>query len=222
MFFSNKNKIKDLISSAKDKIESNDRSGAIEVLTEVIKIDPKENQFYLIRGEVYYELNMFKEAIYDYQKSLSLNSNNERAMINLAGCRRQNGDMKGAYRDYTNIIKKFPNNSIAWFNRGHIKRYLADIVGARQDFQTAANLGDNDSLYWVANCSNFGNSKSADELIKVVPLNANELIIEGMKNQNEGNLEIALGYYTRADELYPLLTEAHYLKSLLERKMRGQ
>lgn len=222
MFFSNKNKIKEMISLAIDKIESNDMSGAIETLTEVIKISPKENQFYCFRGNVYYELNMFNEAIDDYQKTLSLNPNNEEAMTNLAGCKRQNGDMKGAYRDYTNIIKRFPRNSIAWYNRGHIKRYLTDIVGARQDFQTAANLGDSDSLEWVEKCSYFDNSKSADELMKIIPLNANELIIEGMKNQNAGNLEIALGLFSRADELYPLLTEAYYLKTLLERKLRGQ
>ncbi len=216
---SNKEKIVDLLHSFKVKSEMNDSQGAIEDLTKLIEINPDIGQTYYLRGLEYIALNQFDNAIKDLEMADNRMPNNDQVLLNLAGSKRHNGDMKGAYRDYSKALLVNPNNADLWHNRGHIKRYAGDSTGAAEDFRMAVSLGDESCRKWVRICSMLGNIETIDNLIDIVPLNVDELINEGINYKSQGNWVQALSFITRAVELYPHLEMPIRYKTQLEREI---
>src|ERR1035437_6942728 len=96
---SDKEKAEELWESAVAKSTKNDRQGAAEDLTRIIAITPNAHKMYYHRGNEYYSLNLFDKAIKDFQTALDFEPNNDKYILCVASCKRQIGDIKGAYRD---------------------------------------------------------------------------------------------------------------------------
>jgi tetratricopeptide (TPR) repeat protein len=174
---------------------------------------------YFHRCNSYYEEREFSKAILDFEFSLKFDPNNDKTLLRLGAAKRQNGNMKGAYIDYSKAIRINPNNSDLWFNRGHIKKNALDVNGATEDFKRAVELGDSSAQKFVDICSKFTNEKPYEEFIDEMPLNYDELISLGLKYNREKNNQMALGFFMKAKELYPLLKGSDHFINMVESEL---
>ncbi|MDZ7691801.1 MAG: tetratricopeptide repeat protein [Balneolaceae bacterium] len=134
-----------LLKSALENSKANYCDKAINNFSDLINKIPNIAELYLYRGLEYLELEDYQKAIDDFLKAVEINPSLDRAWLNLAGCRRHSGDIKGAYLAYCKGLEANPQNMHIYHNRAWIKYYLGDFEGAREDWLAASKLGHSES-----------------------------------------------------------------------------
>ncbi|MFN7383050.1 MAG: tetratricopeptide repeat protein [Dolichospermum sp.] len=123
-----------------NKNELKDKQKAIADYTQAIKINPKDADAYIGRGNVRNELGNKQGTIDDYTQAIKINPNYADAYIIRGNVRNELGDKQGAIDDYNQAIKFNPNLALAYYNRGVVRYELGDKQGTIDDFQQAAKL----------------------------------------------------------------------------------
>jgi tetratricopeptide (TPR) repeat protein len=72
--FSKPERVEELSDSGNRKIGDGDFQGAIEDLSEAIRLDPQNSRCYGLRGTAYYELGRYEKSIEDNSKAIDLHS----------------------------------------------------------------------------------------------------------------------------------------------------
>jgi tetratricopeptide (TPR) repeat protein len=72
--FSKPERVEELSDSGDRKIGNCDFQGAIEDLSEAIRLDPQNNRCYGLRGTAYYEMGRYEKSIEDDSKAIDLHS----------------------------------------------------------------------------------------------------------------------------------------------------
>ena len=147
---------KEYYSSAFNKDDKGDYTGAISDYTKAIELDPNYADAYVNRGISKHNLKDYKGAMSDYNKAIELNPNDAILYYNRGNLKGRNlKDYTGAISDYTKSIELDPNYADAYVNRGAAKELIGFLNGACSDWKKAANLGHTNAAKWVTEECNY-------------------------------------------------------------------
>lgn len=139
------NPYEDLIRRALDFYRDNEYSAALEELNKAIQDDPEHPRAYYYRGQIYTDLDNFKEAKEDFLKVASMVEDDHRVWNFLGAAQTHEGDNVSAVKSYDKAIALDPQNSLYYFNRGSSLGQLNRLEEAITDFNMAVELGMNTS-----------------------------------------------------------------------------
>lgn len=148
--------------------------GSLKDINKAIELAPDKKDYHLLRGIAKLELELYEDAIHDFDTVLSVNKENGEAYFYKAYCEFQEGvsdnfkhhkqHLHDAYDDYTHALKLNPELEIAYFNRGEIQMELGHYIDAIADFKKALAINPNDleAHYLKAMCNyHYGYEKVA-------------------------------------------------------------
>lgn len=130
-------------------------------------------------GSIYIGLKNWNKAKKNYAEFVKLFPNEAYGFNQLAACKRESGDPKGAIIDYNKALDINPNYTSSIGGRGTAKQYLNNLFGACDDWTKAVELGGEsyqskiDEFCNLNSSSNTGESpkdKATEELKKLKEL----------------------------------------------------
>ena len=145
-------------------------------------MDEKEREelnYYYNRGDTFFDLGKFEDAIQNYDKAIELDSNvNSACYYNRGTAYFSLGKFEDAIQDYNKAIDLNPNNASYYYNRGTTFANLEKFEDAIQDYNKAIDLNPNDeSVYYnrgVAFIYLNEYEKAIENLSKAIDLNPNK------------------------------------------------
>ncbi|MDR2906281.1 MAG: tetratricopeptide repeat protein [Helicobacteraceae bacterium] len=127
--------------------DNRDFQAAINLLSEVIAINPNNSNAYNYRGYMYYELQNYDQAIADYTKAIELDPDGRALYYNNRGfAYNELKNYKQAIADFTKAIALNPENAPAYYSRGNAYNKLKNYKQAIADFTKAIELDPNHSF----------------------------------------------------------------------------
>ena len=200
--------------------------------TEAIKTDPAFQSAYIVRGNVFYILGRYSEAIQDYDSAINLGlqdiSNYALAYYMKGKAYIVLNEFEKAIENYNQVLLLNPREPDAYHDRGYAYFNLERMAEAITDISLAINFDPLNYRYYNSRAIIFyklGNYESAlKDILKSLELNPGEAvtysdcgyILKSLGHYNEAldcyNLAILLdsnflmAYYGRA-ELYSLLAD---------------
>ena len=88
--------IKDILNKSWQAIAIRDYETAEKLVLNLINLDPDISGSYLLLGNIYTKTGQNKKAIYNFQKSIELNSDNPEAYNNIAVIFRKTGNLSSS------------------------------------------------------------------------------------------------------------------------------
>lgn len=131
------------------KERKGDLHGALEDLNIAIKSDSTDALWFLVRGNIYLQLNEKENAYKDYSRSYELEPNQTTVLMLLAGMKATTEDDHTSALHYLNraieVASRDPRTgtkqlSTLYYLRGVEKRDMEDLQGALEDFQHSSRL----------------------------------------------------------------------------------
>ncbi len=113
--------------------------GAIQDCETAIKLNDRDSECYLVRGEVQFYAQNYDEAVNDFTKSLSLR-HDAITMYFRSMAKRRKGDYQGAISDQAKALEMRPRLADDYINRGYAKSNTGDFLGAVEDFEMARDI----------------------------------------------------------------------------------
>ena len=154
--------------------------------------NPQSASDYTARGAVRQEQGNKQGAVEDFNKAISLGSNNALTYVNRGVIRYNQGDMQGANEDFTQAISFAPDYALAYLNRGLARQILKDYQGMLEDSEKYVSFNPSDPVA-------FNNRASARAAL--------------------GDRQGALADLTEAIRLEPKLITAYNNRAILRRRM---
>jgi tetratricopeptide (TPR) repeat protein len=131
------------------KYNLNKLDESVDILSKVIKVDPKYDLAYGARGGAYMKKNDFKKAQADFDKAVTLTPTYKRAYYGRGIAKAFQKDYKGSIGDFTKVIELDPDFVQAYYNRAVSKAILGDHKGALPDYdQIIAKDSKNPEAYF--------------------------------------------------------------------------
>lgn len=106
--------------------------------------NPQSANDYVARGSIRQERGDRQGAMADYDRAVSLGSNDALTYFNRGVVRYNQGDYQGANQDFTQAIAQSPNYASAYFNRGLARQLLKDYQGMLADFEKVLSFDNTD------------------------------------------------------------------------------
>jgi len=173
----------------------------IDKITEQIDRDNKNAALYLQRGELYFEMNEFEDAIEDFSMAIKLDGSIDAAWYGRGMANGRNGFISEGIADLSVYIERNPDDSTALTKRGVRYLWIGDRLNAKRDLQNAIKINpDNaeahDDLGVVL--SQMGDYKQAIEhFTKTVSIDP---------SYQKGHHNLALALYITENDLMALLS----------------
>lgn len=130
----------ELYEEAMKKLEAGDFQGAIDELTNVIAIDPREVAAYAERSYAYNHIELFQNGLDDCEKALALEPNAILALNDRGIAFRALGQYDKAMADFNHTLSIFPRNATAHIQRGYVFLDLHQPDKALADFDNAMEI----------------------------------------------------------------------------------
>ena len=178
-------------------------------------MDEKEREelnYYYNRGDTFFDLGKFEDAIQNYDKAIELDSNvNSVYYYNRGNAYFSLGKFEEAIQDYNKAIDLNPNDDLSYSNRGNAYFSLGKFEDAIQDYNKAIDLNPNDdSAYFnrgtaFTNLSNY--EKAINDFNKAIDLNSNNASYYNYRGTlyiNQGNYDKAVKDFSKAIDLNPI------------------
>lgn len=124
----------DFVNRGLEKLENEQYKKAIEDFTQVIDINPKYADAYLLKGCTYSDIGNYQEAIADYICTIKIAPKYVAAYDNRRHILAVEEDYKGAVSDYTHSIKIESNDADIYFRLGRMYLLLENIAEAVADY----------------------------------------------------------------------------------------
>jgi tetratricopeptide (TPR) repeat protein len=130
------------------KYKKGDIKGALTDMNQVIAINPKYTNAYLLRGVLKNDLNDVQGALADYNQAIVLNPQDANAYISRGKLKyKKLGDIQGALADFNQAATINPKNADVYIGRGMIKHEaLNNLQGALVDFNQAIALNPREAI----------------------------------------------------------------------------
>jgi tetratricopeptide (TPR) repeat protein len=162
---------------------------AITKHTRTIKLDPRNVEAYLSRGDAYKEKGEYDAAIADYSRAIELDPNNLAAHNNRGVAYSQKRDPERAIADFTRAIAlDSSGGAMIYSNRGSLYAQKGEYDRAMPDLNRA---------------------------IELSPNNYNSYFNRGVTLEDMGANDAALADYNRAIELAPTMPKPHRARGFL-------
>jgi len=178
-------------------------------------MDEKEREelnYYYNRGDTFFDLGKFEDAIQNYDKAIELDSNvNSVYYYNRGNAYFSLGKFEEAIQDYNKAIDLNPNDDLSYSNRGNAYFSLGKFEDAIHDYNKAIDLNPNDdSAYFnrgtaFTNLSNY--EKAINDFNKAIDLNSNNASYYNYRGTlyiNQGNYDKAVKDFSKAIDLNPI------------------
>jgi tetratricopeptide (TPR) repeat protein len=125
---------------------------SIGYYSEAIRLDPKNNEYWLWRAESYNRAGQHREAIEEYDRALALGRFSARLAAQLHNGRGhanlRMGNYKAAIADFDLSIERYPDSPMALRWRGFAFEKGGDVARARKDYERVLSLRSDDK--WTA------------------------------------------------------------------------
>lgn len=178
--------IEEQFKKSEDLFESGKYQDAIRELTQLLVMDKKNGDAYLLRAICYSASGNFKAALSDYDKAIEINPKEARYYYNRGVSYDYQEKTSNALKDYNKAIELDPNTASYYYNRAILFDSKKDFAKSIQDYTKAIELNPtNPDLY-----NNRGLAyKNSGQLEKAV---------EDYSKSVEINPQYSMGYYNRA------------------------
>lgn len=192
---------------------------AIELLSKSRSVDETDTQTLILLGYCYRELDQVKNAIYCFEKTISLNENSDEAYVQLGQIFWEKQDST-AIKYYKSAISINPNNRDAYYNLGLVYHSLNEFSKSQDAYHKIIELGIKDRYFIEANYNlalmfmdDLKDYKNAlnNYLIEVVRANPNHYLgyfRMAICYQTLGDVRNAEQYYRKVLEINPEFKEA--------------
>ena len=218
-----------------EKIYLNDDDGALKDFTIYIDNGGKYFWAFRSRASIYYDKDMFQEALEDYLTSINIDPNEtfeSHPYYSIGHCRSALGDMDGACEDWkkasekgnkfaANDILKYCNFSQDYFKSGLEKYENGDLLGAIADYTKAIEINPNiDLAYFNRGFSKYdlkdykGAISDYTKAIALDPNNAFAYSNRGLAKYDLKDYKGAISDYTKAIEIDPNYAYAYSNRGL--------
>jgi len=130
----------ELLASAQSKLKAKDYRGAIDDLTEALKLSPRNPMLYVFRAIAYNLAGNYEAAEKDARAAIALNPEDPMAWENLAWSQLRQGKALEAMESATRALRLDPKNALAYAIRAFAREKLGNRKGAMDDIKRAAAL----------------------------------------------------------------------------------
>ncbi|MBI4929136.1 MAG: tetratricopeptide repeat protein [Bacteroidetes bacterium] len=196
---------------------------SITVWSDVLKKYDDSYVAFYNRGVAYKDLNEYKKAIIDFNKSIEMRPEYDRAYTNRGAIRVILGDYNGAIEDFNQTIKHNPHDTTALFNRGNAKAYIRDFKGAIEDYNKTIEYGkiDFEAINWRGKAKfysgDFQNAiKDFNSCIVMGDTSADVRFNRGSVLANVSELKLAIMDFNKAIELNSNYDNAYLNRGLVK------
>jgi tetratricopeptide (TPR) repeat protein len=138
-----------LRSCALKSAQQEDYTGAIALLSQLIRRHPHHAIDYNNRGLIYFQSGEMQKALRDYNTALQLNPHLASAYNNRANYYAACGELTAALADYDQAIDLHPSHVRARINRGITLRDLGQYEEAIENFETVLLFGQLEGHIWA-------------------------------------------------------------------------
>ncbi len=194
---------------------------AIDTLTKTVKIFPKWDLPYYMRGCVKNELGHYQDAIKDYEEAIKLNPKNFMAHINKACSYNYLGMHKKALKELNKVIQMSPYHIDAYNNRGIAFCGIGKYEKGISDFENIIRISPQLSLAYV----NIGKAyfclgdyntaiKHLNKAISISPKLAEAYCNRGIAYRYIGQYRKAIKDFNKAIEIRPYYAYAYLQRGL--------
>ncbi|MBO1051746.1 MAG: tetratricopeptide repeat protein [Dolichospermum sp. DET73] len=214
-------KAKEFLKQGNDKFDKGDYQGAINTLTEAIRLDSKFAEAYSRRGVAYRNIENNQKAIDDLQKSVKLfatQGNNSASKHDQGRIRDYLKDYQGAIALYNESINLDPHDARTYQNRGIAHYSLGDKQAAIADFNQAIKINPNFAIAYHQrgnSRSDLGDKQAAiadfNQAIKINPNFAIAYKNRGYIHYELGDKQAAIADYTQAIKINPKYSKAYHV-----------
>ena len=167
----------EMIREANALVTAGNLRKALDLMNEVVGIEPKNHNAYGMRGYVYRKMNKNGEAIKDLTKAIELKPDLARAYFDRGYVYAQIGEKEKAIRDYSQAINLRSKVAVdAYNNRGNCYMSLRQYENALSDFNEAIALKPKFAIYYRNRGLCYYNMKKYDESVE----NYNQAIALGL------------------------------------------
>ena len=119
-----------LFNEGLDKLWTADEQGAVENFGQVIALNPRYEDAYISRGNIYQKLGNYQGAIADYTQAIQINPSFTYLHNSLGRLREDLQDYPGAIDAYTEAIRLYPEQSDGYSNLGSVYYKLGQYQAA--------------------------------------------------------------------------------------------
>ncbi len=203
---------KKLYKKSQEAFEQGQFKKAIKYIDEALEKDPKNGDYYLLKGNTHHQMKEYKEEFEAYSKGIEMDPQsklyNNRGILMMSA-----KEFQFAIEDYTHAIELEEVDTLKktyYSNRGAAKSYIRDFEGAYQGLHKAYLIDTNDLAVLVNLGSVCDETGRGDEtlfyLLKAIEIDSNFVGAYaniGFKYQEMGQHEKAIEYYDRVPELDP-------------------
>lgn len=187
----------------------------LKSLNTIISHNPSGELFYQ-RGNIYFSLENYPQALEDYEKAIKLNYKSENAFLGRSCAFLRLGDYRNSIKHLTQILKLNPRNALAYYHRGFSLFHSGDERGAKKDYDQAIILQSDFSQAYNARgllAYYLGKTKEAlqdyDLAIKYQPDYADAYYNRGNIYSDLARFQEAIADYTKAIDYNPKLALAY-------------
>jgi tetratricopeptide (TPR) repeat protein len=123
-----------------DDLHKGDQKKALQSFTKALEFAPTHEGVYTYRGDLYYSLGRYPEAIVDYSRALESNHSFSYLYNRRGASREALNDYKGALADYNQSIELYPEQGATYRNLGSVHLKLNNYPAALKNLNTAVQL----------------------------------------------------------------------------------
>jgi tetratricopeptide (TPR) repeat protein len=185
-------------------------TAAINAFTRAIELDPKLAEAFNDRGNAYFQIGEFEQAMIDYNRAVELKPDFALAHLNTGNVYHEMGDSEQAIAAYTLALELDPELALAYNNRAYQNLVDGRFLEAIEDYDRAISLDPN----YVLALSNRGLaylqagrlSLALDDLNQAIELDPSfgqSYHSRGVVYVTMASFEQARDDFTRAIELDP-------------------
>lgn len=206
---------------AEDKL-----TAEINHYTQLLKQNPRNVAVLIKRGDLYFKLHQFDQAIFDYSDAIKIDPHADKAYFGRGLALGRNGQIQDGIHDLSIYISRHPDDSYAYTKRGVRYLWLRKDDKAKRDLEKAVSLNPknaeahDDLGVILARRRDYINAlKHFTATVSIDPTYAKGWHNLAMVYYITGQDKLALGAVNSSLNLYPdqrnsLLLKAKILKEL--------
>ena len=137
----------------------------IENLTQKIKNNPNDIEYYKKRAEIYFNIQDCENVVNDYTQILKLNPNDKDVCISRASAYSLMFEYKKALADYNKALTLDPNDKEIYLNRASLYKKMEEYDKALADYDYILETISNDKEVYEKRASLYSQLKQYDKAI---------------------------------------------------------